>query len=69
MLISRRRHGACMALRWDEGETRYRCGVVSEPAEMLGRRWRWAAPWLSRVARRWIAAGHGCDSTLEVPDM
>jgi hypothetical protein len=26
------------------------------------------APWLARLARRWIAAGAGCDSSLEARD-
>ncbi|MBQ0920722.1 hypothetical protein KBW71_20000 [Hydrogenophaga aromaticivorans] len=52
-VISRKRHGACDALRWSDAE-----GV-------LGPRWRWAAPLLRRLARRWIAAGVGCDATLQ----
>ena len=62
MLLSRNRHGACHALLWDEAATRYHCGVVAQP-----RRW---LPWLParlarRLALRWIAAAHGCDSNLE----
>lgn len=53
MLLSRRRRGACVALRWSEAEQRYRCGAV-------------AHPWLGRLARRWIAAGAGCDADLQV---
>lgn len=70
VLVSRRRHGACAALRWDPAQTRYHCGMVSDPADVLGPRWRFAAPWLRRLARRWIAAGAGCDSSLEprMPD-
>lgn len=65
MLVSRRRRGACAALRWDAAQVRYRCGMVSAPAEVLGPRWRWLAPWLGRRALRWIAAGQGCDASLE----
>ena len=62
MLLSRRRHGACRALSWDETQGLYRCGVLDQPA-------RWM-PWMPRslartLARRWIAAGRGCDSDLQ----
>jgi len=60
--LSRRRHGACRALAWHDGDARYRCGLLAEPARWL--------PWLPqaltrRLARRWIAAGDGCDSDYE----
>jgi Fe-S-cluster-containing hydrogenase component 2 len=54
-LVSRRLSGACAALRWDGAGRHYRCGLVSQ-----GR------SWLSALARRWIAAGRGCDSDAEV---
>ncbi|MBK1616127.1 hypothetical protein CKO44_21970 [Rubrivivax gelatinosus] len=61
--ISRRRHGACAALLWVEHESRYRCGVIAEP----GRHLPWLpAAWAGLLARRWIAAGAGCDASLEV---
>jgi hypothetical protein len=66
MVVSRRRHGACIALRWDDVQTRYRCGMATRPEDVLGARWRWAAPWIARVALRWIAAGKGCDARLQV---
>ncbi len=66
VLVSRRRHGACRALRWDAGRARYLCGMASAPAEVLGPRWRWLAPWIGRRALRWISAGSGCDAALEV---
>ena len=66
ILLSGRRTGACAALHWDGNQSRYLCGAISRPATVLGPRWRWAAPWLGRWARRWIAAGVGCDSTLQV---
>lgn len=63
ILVSRRLRGACAALRWDESARRYRCGVVEEP-----RRWLPVLPaaWARRLALRWIAAGQGCDSHVEV---
>ncbi len=64
IVLSRRRHGACVALRWEDGESRYRCGAVSAPESVLPRGMAWLAPLLSRLARRWIAAGSGCDADL-----
>ncbi|MGE0349617.1 hypothetical protein [Hydrogenophaga sp.] len=64
-VISRKRVGACDALRWDEARSNYRCGALTDTATVLGPRWRWAAPVLRRLARRWIAAGVGCDATLQ----
>nr|WP_276597894.1 hypothetical protein [Roseateles koreensis] len=71
MVISQRRHGACKALRWSDELARYVCGMLVDPAEVLGwppgsARSRWLAPWLTRRSRRWIAAGIGCDAALEV---
>ncbi len=55
LLLTGRRRGACRALVWDEAQALYRCGVAT--GQHLG--------WLPRrLARRWIAAGAGCDSTL-----
>ncbi len=65
VVISRKRRGACDALRWRAGENRYVCGAVSEPRTVLPAALRWLSPALSRLARRWIAAGTGCDSSVE----
>jgi len=68
MLLSRRRHGRCIALRWDEPGSRYRCGMVIGPAAAAAHGRQGTAPWftraVSRLARRWIAAGAGCDSSV-----
>ena len=74
MLISLRRHGACAALRWNKTDRIYRCGVVEQPVPLLQRvlppGTRFLARLLStpvrRLARRWIAAGQGCDCSLQV---
>jgi hypothetical protein len=55
MLVSRRTSGACSALRWHQTARHYRCGLADSPR-----------PWLAAAARRWIAAGRGCDSNAEV---
>ncbi len=51
----------------------YRCGAISQPDEVLGRALPKAlqgtvpalARVLGRLAKRWVAAGKGCDSTVE----
>jgi hypothetical protein len=72
MVISRKRRGACDALQWSEAGRWYRCGAVANPLgvaqQVLPHGWRGLAPalgWgLGKLARRWIAAGIGCDSSL-----
>jgi hypothetical protein len=75
MVLSRKRRGACVALRWNEQSHQYRCGAITAPREvaaqtlptglgLLAPALAWA---LSRVAKRWISAGTGCDSDVE-PD-
>jgi hypothetical protein len=79
VILSRRRHGACVALQWlgppqsaatrvdGAGETsgRYACGALLEPG-----RWLWLlrplpSAWSRRLLSRWIAAGKGCDADFE----
>jgi hypothetical protein len=63
MLISRSRHGACRALLWNEGDGRYHCGAVTTPERFLA----WLPSGLAhRLARRWIAAGDGCDAGIDM---
>ena len=58
MVLSRKRIGACVALRWSEAQQRYLCGAISDaPTGRLGQLRQW-------LARRWIAAGVGCDAAL-----
>lgn len=59
-------HGRCAALVWREAERIYRCGLVDSPEAWLPAMLSPAAPLLARVARRFIAAGAGCDCSLVV---
>lgn len=73
MLLSKRRRGACLVVRWDDAATCYRCGALTAPLAALQHAlprsvWcvlPWLTPVLVRGAKRWIAAGQGCDSTVE----
>ena len=65
-LIFLQRAGPCPALTWSAGERRYHCGLLTAPGDHL----RWlpgpAQPLARRLFRRWIAAGIGCDCSVEV---
>lgn len=73
MVLSGRRQGACVAVRWQDDHQQYRCDALLAPSAVLQatlpRPWRWLARWLSpalaRLAKRWIALGAGCDSSVE----
>lgn len=65
VLVSRRRTGACAALRWSDADRRYRCGMVQAPGAVTGFTHPWAVRLMSALARRWIAAGIGCDARLQ----
>lgn len=77
ILLSRRRRGTCVAVRWDDQLHQYRCGALSEPEGILKSAlpfpFRYAARGLSwflaKVAGRWIAVSQGCDSTLELVEL
>ena len=66
VLVSRSRTGSCKALLWNSDESRYRCGLVGAPRAVLPRLPEVLAPLLSRLAKRWISAASGCDSSLVV---
>jgi hypothetical protein len=61
-VLSLKRMGRCSALRWSDEERRYLCGAISAPRSTLPWGLKWLAPQLSRLARRWIASGIGCDT-------
>ena len=52
------------ALTWNDDGALYRCGLIARPADFLWAPLRPFAPWLSRLARRYISSGSGCDSDL-----
>jgi hypothetical protein len=65
VLASGHFRGACSALQWQADGRLYLCGLVNAPEAL----WPWLprallAP-LQRLARRWIAAGAGCDCDYE----
>lgn len=62
MLMSRRRRGPCLALAWDGQAALYRCAVLTEPQRWLR---RLPAAWARGLTSRWIAAGRGCDCSLD----
>ena len=66
VLVSGRRHGACKALLWIDGEQRYRCGLAAQPRRVLPRLPEALAPLAQRLALRWISAASGCDSSIVV---
>jgi hypothetical protein len=65
MLVSARTRGRCRALHWDGMQHQYRCRLLTRPEALL----RWlpspASQWFSRLARRWISSGSGCDANLQ----
>lgn len=65
VLASGRRLGACAALRWDEAQALYRCALVQDPAAVWPALPRLLQGLVARLARRWIAAGAGCDCSAE----
>lgn len=66
MLVSGSRTGSCHALRWDAAQSRYLCGMVSQPGEVLPRLLQPLAGPLRRIAQRLIASGQGCDCDFEL---
>jgi len=57
ILRFRRRQGPCPALRWQNADSRYVCGLLVD-----------ARGWRAALIRRWIGAGCGCDSSAQLGD-
>lgn len=68
MLVSRRRHGACDAVRWDSASASYRCGLLADAVAGSQHPGVWGlwARWRARALRRWIASGQGCDAWFDL---
>jgi len=74
VLLSGYRQGACRALRWQADSGLYRCGAITVPREVLNERLpQWLHPLaalmagsLGSLAKRWVAAGVGCDCDAEL---
>jgi len=57
VVLSRRLKAACVAVSWDGA--RYVCGALpAQPSGFIGKLGGW-------LVKRWIAAGAGCDCSLE----
>ncbi len=65
VVLSGRTTGSCAALLWREEEHRYLCGAMATPGRFAGA----LSPIFVRLARRWISAGSGCDSTVVVTEV
>lgn len=65
-LFLRQRQAPCRALQWDAAAQRYHCGMMLAPAHYLPGLPRALDAVFRRCIRRWIAAGQGCDSQVEV---
>ena len=64
VLVTGRRTGRCAALEWVVSESRYRCGLVRAPERHVPL----GAAIVRALAPRWIAAGRGCDSDVEIDE-
>ena len=62
MLLSGRRTGRCVALKWRDIDGRYHCDAAESPQKWLP---VLPKPLASRLVLRWIAAGQGCDCSLD----
>ena len=65
MLVTRRRTGPCQALRWDGDQQRHLCGLIASPSEVTGWKAAWMLGVLQAVVHRQIAAGTGCDASID----
>ena len=74
VLLTQARHGACVAVQWDDTALHYRCSAVTAPRAVLDHdlpAWlHGVAPWgekvLSVLAPRWISQGTGCDCDAQI---
>ncbi|TDK66663.1 hypothetical protein E2I14_09430 [Sapientia aquatica] len=64
--LLKHREGGCCALVWDQTTRQYRCGMLLTPSHYCG----WLPKSLntvtSKLIRRWIAVGVGCDSEAQI---
>jgi hypothetical protein len=64
VLVSGRLSGPCRALRWDDGASRYLCGLVSAPRSVIPGLPAVVSPLMARLSKRWISSATGCDANL-----
>ena len=65
MLLFWQIRGACRALRWNDAQQRYQCGLLIAPREFLPWLPQRVLPHATQFFYRRIAAGKGCDCTVE----
>lgn len=61
-----RRSGSCPAIVWQSHINRYECGMVISPSQHHRLIPLCADSVLTGIFKRWIAAGIGCDSDVDV---
>ncbi|HRD83935.1 MAG TPA: hypothetical protein PLF63_02050 [Rubrivivax sp.] len=64
MLLSGALSGPCRMLRWRPDRSRYECGALRWSQHLPGP----ASGPVTACVSRWIAAGQGCDASLQVVD-
>jgi hypothetical protein len=65
MLLSLRVRGRCRLLRFDASQSRYRCGLMPQVNSAPAARRR-SRGLVQAMVARWIGAGLGCDSSVQV---
>jgi hypothetical protein len=65
------RHGRCRALLWDDANKGYSCGMVLHPDCHSRLIPKFSRRWMGAFFTTRIAAGQGCDSSIEMcgPDI
>lgn len=63
-LVFRQKSGPCPALVWVDGQ--YTCELATAPSRYIRFLPHLLSSFVTPLFRRWIAAGKGCDSAVEV---
>ena len=65
VLWSWKLEGRCKALQWDDGRSRYVCGLLASPETMAMAHSPISVWVVTQVVSRWISSGSGCDCSLD----